>query len=257
MSELLIRGLLAGGMIAVAAALLGVPLVLRKRSMLPDGLSHAAFAAMAIAMVAGFAPVWVALLLTAAGSFIVLRMGQKSYGDAAVAVLSAASLAVGTMLASIFNLDLDHEIEELLFGDIATVSWVDVGLSVLAAVLAIVLYIVAKNRILAITFDEEFARAVGVRTRLYDGLFALICSVVVVAGMRLVGALLVASLIIFPALSAMKIAKTFRGVVIAAVATSVAMLVIGLGLSEILNTPAGATVVIVNLIWWILLGSNQ
>ena len=242
------RALLAGLMIATCAALVGVSLVLRKHSMIGDGLSHTAFSAFALATVFGFAPLYFALPIVVAASFFVLHLSRnrKIHGDAAIAVLSASSLALGTMAISLskgVNIDLNS----YLFGSILAVSWADVVISAVLTVLVVILYLFAYHRIFAITFDEEFARSVGVKTGVYDAIFAAICSVVVVLGMRLLGSLLISSLIIFPALSAMRICRTFKGIVFASVIISTFAFVFGLILSYLLATPTGATVVMVNL----------
>lgn len=247
------RALIVGLCIAICSALVGVSLVLRKNSMIGDGLSHTAFSAFALATVLGLAPLYVALPVVIVASFFVLRLSQskKVHGDAAIAVLSASSLAIGTFAISVskgVNIDLNS----YLFGSILSASWADVVLSIILAVLVIGLYLFAYHRIFAITFDEEFAKSVGVKTGVYDAIFAAICSCTVVLGMRLLGSLLISSLIIFPTLTAMRLAKDFKGVVFASVTVSVIAFLLGLGLSYVLATPTGATVVLVNLAIFII-----
>ena len=247
------RALLVGLMIAICAALVGVSLVLRKNSMIGDGLSHTAFSAFALATVLGLTPLYFALPIVIAASFFVLRLSQnkKMHGDAAIAVLSASSLAIGTMAISLskgVNIDLNS----YLFGSILSVSWSDVLLSAILAVVIILLYLFAYHRIFAITFDEEFAKSVGIKTKAYDAIFAAICSIVIVLGMRLLGSLLISSLIIFPTLTAMRLCRTFKGIVFASVVISAIAFVAGLIFSYLLATPTGATVVIANLVAFIL-----
>ena len=247
------RALLVGLMIAICAALVGVSLVLRKNSMIGDGLSHTAFSAFALATVLGLTPLYFALPIVIAASFFVLRLSQnkKMHGDAAIAVLSASSLAIGTMAISLskgVNIDLNS----YLFGSILSVSWSDVLLSAILAVVIILLYLFAYHRIFAITFDEEFAKSVGIKTKTYDAIFAAICSIVIVLGMRLLGSLLISSLIIFPTLTAMRLCRTFKGIVFASVVISAIAFVAGLIFSYLLATPTGATVVIANLVAFIL-----
>lgn len=242
------RALIVGILISICAALVGVSLVLRRNSMIGDGLSHTAFSAFALATVFGFTPLYFALPVVIIASFFVLRLSQnrKLHGDAAIAVLSASSLALGTMAISLgkgVNIDLNS----YLFGSILSVSWADVILSAILTILIIALYLFAYHRIFAITFDEEFAKSVGVKTGIYDAIFAAICSVVVVLGMRLLGSLLISSLIIFPTLTAMRLKRTFRGIVFVSVLVSVIAFIVGLVLSYLLATPTGATVVLVNL----------
>ena len=247
------RALLVGLMIAICAALVGVSLVLRKNSMIGDGLSHTAFSAFAIATVLGFTPLYFALPIVIIASFFVLRLSQrrKVHGDAAIAVLSASSLAIGTMAISLskgVNIDLNS----YLFGSILAVSWGDVVLSAILTAIIILLYLFAYHRIFAITFDEEFAKSVGIRTNMYDAIFAAICSIVIVLGMRLLGSLLISSLIIFPTLSAMRLSHTFKGIVLLSVVISALAFVAGLAASYVFATPTGATVVIANLIVFIM-----
>ncbi|MBR5419016.1 metal ABC transporter permease, partial [Candidatus Saccharibacteria bacterium] len=171
------RALIVGLCVAICAALVGVSLVLRKNSMIGDGLSHTAFSAFALATVLGLAPLYVALLVVIIASFFVLRLSQskKVHGDAAIAVLSASSLAIGTFAISVskgVNIDLNS----YLFGSILSASWADVVMSIVLAVIVIGLYLFAYHRIFAITFDEEFAKSVGVKTGIYDAIFAAICS---------------------------------------------------------------------------------
>ncbi|MBR3377862.1 metal ABC transporter permease [Candidatus Saccharibacteria bacterium] len=249
----MIRALLVGLMISVCAALVGVSLVLRKNSMIGDGLSHTAFSAFALATVLGLTPLYFALPIVVIASFFVLRLSQnrKLHGDAAIAILSASSLAIGTLAISLskgVNIDLNS----YLFGSILAVGWLDVVLSAILAFAIIMLYVFAYHRIFAITFDEEFAKSVGIKTGVYDAIFAAICSVVVVLGMRLLGSLLISSLIIFPTLTAMRLRKSFRGIALMAVCVSALAFVIGLVLSYLLATPTGATVVIVNLVVFVV-----
>ncbi|MBR1939206.1 metal ABC transporter permease [Candidatus Saccharibacteria bacterium] len=243
------RALIAGLLISICAALVGVSLVLRKNSMISDGLSHTAFGAFAIATVLNFAPLWFAVPVVVIASFFVLKMSgnKKSNGDAMVALLSASSLAVGTMAISLtkgVNIDLNS----YLFGSVLSIGWSDVWLSLILAVAVVLLYIFAHNRIFAITFDEDFAKAIGIKTDFYDAIFAVICSLVVVLGMRLLGALLISSLIIFPTLIAMQFSKSFGRVVIASVLFSVVNFILGLTISYLIASPTGATVVVVNLV---------
>lgn len=196
---------------------------------------------------------WFALPVVVLSSFLILRLSRsrRVYGDAAIAVLSATSLAIGTMAISVskgVNIDLNG----YLFGSILSVGWEDVILSLILTLVVVGLYVFSFHRIFAITFDEGFAKSVGVKTEVFDVIFAMICSVVVVLGMRLLGSLLISSLIIFPTLTAMRLMKTFRGVVIFGVAVAVFAFLIGLVLSYSLAMPTGATVVIVNLILFVL-----
>lgn len=249
----MLRALLVGLMISICAALVGVSLVLRKNSMIGDGLSHTAFSAFALATVLGLTPLYFALPIVIIASFFILRLSQnrRLHGDAAIAVLSASSLAIGTLAISLskgVNIDLNS----YLFGSILAVSWTDVILSTVLTVAIIALYLFAYHRIFAITFDEEFAKSVGIKTEIYDAIFAAICSVIIVLGMRLLGSLLISSLIIFPTLTAMRLRKSFRGIILTSVIVSAVAFVAGLILSYLFATPTGSTVVIVNLVAYII-----
>ena len=244
-----VRALLVGVLVSLIAALVGTPLVLRKKSMIGDGLSHTAFAAVAMGVVFGLAPLAFALPVVIIASFLVLRISKtkKVDGDALIAVLSVASLAIGTIAISVspgVNIDLNS----YLFGSILSVGWSEVWLSLAVAVGVVIFYVVSYHKIFAITFDAEFAEAIGIKTKLYDGIFAAICSVVVVLGMKLLGALLISGLIVFPTLIAMQIKKSFRGVVITAAVVSVLNFVFGLVISYFAVLPTGATVVAMNLV---------
>lgn len=245
----MVRALVVGVLISVVSALVGVSLVFRRNSMIGDGLSHTAFGAFAVATALGFAPLWFALPVVVLVSFLVLKLSKnrKIGGDAAIALLSASSLAVGTLAISVVK-GVNIDLNSYLFGSILSVGWSDVWLSLVLAVIVIILYILAYHRIFAITFDEEFARSVGVKTGVYDMIFSAICSIVVVLGMRLLGALLISSLIIFPALIAMNFAKSFKRVVFLSALVSVVTFTLGLVVSYLLATPTGATVVLVNLL---------
>ena len=243
------RALIVGVLISICAALVGVTLVLRKNSMIGDGLSHTAFGAFAVATVLNFAPIWFAIPVVVIMSFFILRLSgnKKINGDAAIALLSASSLAIGIIAISLskgVNIDLNG----YLFGSILAINWHDVWLSLILTIVVILLYVFSHNRIFAITFDEDFAKAIGIRTNLYDAIFAIICSLVVVFGMRLLGALLISSLIIFPTIIAMQFSKSFKRVVICAVVVSVINFVLGLILSYLIASPTGATIVAINLL---------
>jgi zinc transport system permease protein len=221
--------------------------------MIGDGLSHTAFSAFALAIVLGWAPLAFALPVVIIASFFVLRLGQskRTNGDAAIAVLSASSLAIGTFAISVTK-GVNIDINSYLFGSILSVSWLDVVLSAILAVVVILLYLFAYHRIFAITFDEQFAKSVGIKTEVYDAIFAIICSVVIVLGMRLLGSLLITSLIIFPTLTAMRMNNTFKGVIVLAVIISVIAFMAGLVISYLAETPTGATVVLANLLCFVM-----
>ncbi len=243
--------LIAGVMISLCAGLLGVILVLKRYAMIGDGLSHVAFGAMAVAAVLNLAPMTVALPVTVEAAILLLLAGERRriMGDAAIAMLSAGALAVGYLLLNLFpSANTGKFSEDALFGSssMLTLSVSDVWMSVVLAFLVLAFFILFYHRIFAVTFDERFAAVSGTRTRVYHFLIAAISGVVIVLAMKLVGALLVSALIIFPALTAMRLFKSFRGVVICAAVLSVTGSVAGLLLSILYGTPTGATVVVLH-----------
>ena len=172
-------------------------------------------------------------------------------GDAAIALISTSSLAIGVMVISMTT-GMNTDVYNYMFGSILAMSQEDVALSVTLAVVVLVLYIFFYQKIFAITFDETFARATGVKSGLYNTLIAVLTAVTIVLGMRMMGALLISSLLIFPALTAMRVCKTFRSVILCAACLSVVCFLIGMGLSFVISSPAGATVVVVNLAAFVL-----
>ena len=246
----------AGVLISLCAGLLGVVLVLKRYSMIGDGLSHVAFGAMAVAAVLGFAPMTVALPVTVAVAVLLLLAGEKQLikGDSAIAMLSAGSLAVGYLLLNLFPStdtgSLSGDVCASLFGSTSMMTlsgsdvWLCVGLS--AAVIAF--FVLFYHKIFAVTFDEGFATSAGVRVRAYNFLIASVSGVVIVLAMKLVGALLISSLIIFPALSAMRVFRGFRSVVICSAVLSVVGSLTGLLLALLLSTPTGASVAVVPIV---------
>lgn len=241
------RALIVGALISLCACLVGITLVLRKNSMLSDGLSHTAFGAIALATVLGFTSVWVAIPVVILASIFILRLHKNQHinGDAATALLSASSLAIGTLVVSVAGVNTD--LNSFLFGSILSISWTDVWLAIGFTVFVILVYLFAHNQIFAITFDEDFAKSIGLKTGLYDTLFAIICSVTVVLGMQLLGALLISSLVIFPTLIASQFSRSFKGVIFVAVFVSLVNFLLGFAISFLAATPTGATIVLVNL----------
>ena len=245
----IIRSFIVGLLISVSAALVGTPLVLRRNAMIGDGLSHVGFGAFALATVLNLAPLEFALPVVILMSFLILRLtGQsKVQPDAAIAMMSAGALALGTFVISVTK-GVNTDINNYLFGSILSISNEDLILGIIFSIMMIGIFVICYNKIFALTFDEEFAKSVGVKTDLYNVIFAILCSVVVVLGMRLMGALLISSLIIFPTMSAMQIVKTFKKVTITSVLISIICFVLGMFISYNLSTPTGSTIVLVNLL---------
>lgn len=250
--------LIAGVLIALCAALLGVTLVLKRYSMIGDGLSHVAFGAMAIATVCSMAPMTVALPITIVAAIILLGINSNSKikGDAAIAMISVGALALGYLLLNIFSAssNVSGDVCTTLFGStsILTLSESDVWLCAALAVVVLLVFLIFYHKIFAVTFDESFASATGTKTKAYNILIAVVTAVVIVLAMNLVGALLISALIIFPALSAMRIFKSFLSVIISSAVISVLCAVSGIFVSIIYSTPVGSTIVAANIVFFIL-----
>ena len=249
----MIKALIVGVLISLCASLIGVSTVLRKNSMIGDGLSHVAFMTFALATILHVAPLYFSIPIVIIISFLILRLNSsnKIHGDSMIALVSASSLAIGTFLISITK-GVNIDINNYLFGSILGVDIVDVIVSIILTVIVLFLYLVFYNKIFAITFDETFSKSIGIKTNVYNAVFAILCSLVVVVGMRLMGSLLISSLIIFPALISMQIFKKFKSVVISSVIISVLTFILGLIVSYLFSTPTGATVVIVNIILFVV-----
>ena len=244
----LTRAIVVGTLVSLCASLLGVSLVLKRYSMIGDGLSHVGFGALAIATAANAAPLAVAIPIVVAAAFLLLRLSENSKikGDAAIALISTGALAIGVMAISLSN-GTNIDVYNYMFGSILAMSRGDVRLSVVLAAAVLTLYVIFYHKIFAITFDETFARATGVKASWYNMLIALLTAITIVLGMRLMGTLLISSLVIFPALTSMRILKSFRSVVICSAVLSVLCFLIGIFFSYIWSTPTGASIVCVNI----------
>ncbi|MDR1560060.1 MAG: metal ABC transporter permease [Clostridiales bacterium] len=244
----LVRAIAVGLLVSLCAALLGVSLVLKRYSMIGDGLSHVGFGALAIATAMNAAPLSVAIPVVVLAAFLLLRLSENSKikGDAAVALISTGALAVGVMVIS-FTSGMNTDVYNYMFGSILTMSKSDVALSIILAVVVLALFVLFYNRIFAVTFDENFARAIGINTGLYNMLIAFLTAITIVLGMRMMGALLISSLIIFPALTSMRVCKRFISVTICSAAVSVLCFLTGVILSFLFAAPTGASVVLVNI----------
>lgn len=244
----MLRALLCGTLVALCLALLGVSLVLKRYSMIGDGLSHVGFGAVSVGLVLGIAPLAVAVPVVMLAAFLLLRISSSSSinGDAAIALISSSALAAGLIVTSLSS-GMNADVNGYLFGSILAMSSSDVALSAVLSAVVLFLYLFCYHRIFAITFDEAFGRATGVRVGFYNTLLAMLTAVTVVVGMRMMGALLISSLVIFPALTAMRVFQSFRGVVLCSAGAAVCCFAAGLVLSYLYSLPAGASVVLVNL----------
>ncbi len=247
--------LIVGVLIALCASLFGVTLVLKRFSFIGDGLSHVAFGALAVAAVFNLTDEMLLVLpVTVIAAILLLRSSQsaKLQGDAAIAVLSVGTLAIGYLLMNLFSTstNLSGDVCSTLFGStsILTLTQAEVWLCVVLSVVVIALFVVFYNRIFAVTFDEAFASATGLPASRYSLLIAVVVAVIIVLAMNLVGSLLISALIIFPALSAMRLFKSFRAVTICAAVVSVVCAVAGILISILAGTPVGSTIVAVDLV---------
>ena len=245
----MMRAIVVGVLVALCSSLLGVSLVLKRYSMIGDGLSHVGFGALAIATATNWAPLTVSIPLVLAAAFFLLRLSEDSRikGDSAIALISTGSLAIGVMVISMTS-GMNIDVYNYMFGSILAINSTDVILSVILSSVVLVLYLFFYSRIFAVTFDESFSKATGINAGMYNMLIALLTAVTIVLGMRLVGALLISSLIVFPAITSMRLFKSFRSVVISSAVISVVTFLTGIMASYIYATPAGASVVTFNII---------
>ena len=242
------RALIAGVLVSLCAALLGVSLVLKRYSMIGDGLSHVSFGALAIAVALEMTPLYFSIPVVVLAAFFLLRMAShpRWNSDAAIAVMSASSLAIGIIVIS-RTTGMTTDVDNYMFGSVLAMTREDVALSAVLCIAVLVLFILFYHKLFAVTFDENFSRATGMKVERYNTLLAVLTALTIVLGMRMMGAMLISSLIIFPALTAMRLFKSFRGVVVCSAVTSVACFCAGLTASFVLSTPVGASVVAANL----------
>lgn len=250
---------IVGILIALCSSLLGVTLVLKRYSYIGDGLSHVAFGAMAVATILkDYNKFFIIIPITIIVAILLLKTGQnaKIKGDALIAMLSVGSLAIGYLLLNRFSTaaNVSGDVCSTLFGSISiiTLSKQDVYACIVMSVVVILIYCIFYNRIFAITFDENFAKATGLNTDLYNTVIAVIIAVIIVLGMTLVGSLLISALVVFPSLSAMRLVSSFKRVVIISVVISVFCALTGIFMSIVFSTPVGSTIVAVNMFIFLL-----
>lgn len=251
--------LIVGVLIALCSSLLGVTLVLKRFSFIGDGLSHVAFGAMAIAAVVGLTnDMPLILAITTLSAILLLRTGQntKIKGDAAVAMISVGALAIGYLLMNLFSKssNISGDVCTTLFGSVSilTLTLTEVWLSTVLSGVVIVIFVLFYNKIFSVTFDENFAKATGVRTGLYNLLIAVVIAVIIVLAMNLVGSLLISALVIFPALSAMRVFKSFRSVTICSAVFSVVAAFLGILIAIVAGTPVGSTIVATDIAGFVI-----
>lgn len=247
LAVVLLPALIAGVAVSLCSSLLGVSMVLKRCSMIGDGLSHVGYGTLCIAVAMGWAPIQVTIPVVIVAAYILLRLSEsrKSRGDTAIAMFSTSALALGILVSSKANLTTD--VSHYMFGSILAMTHGDVILSVVLSVCVLLVYLLFYDKIFAVTFDENFAQATGLNVRFYNLLIAVLTAVTVVLGMMMMGALLISSLMIFPAVTAMRICRSFKRVVVTSVIISVTCFLVGLFLSLWLDTAVGASVILTNL----------
>ena len=252
--DFVIFALIVGVLVSLCCGILGVTLVLKRYSMIGDGLSHVAFGATTIAAIAGLADMYFMLPITILVAILLIRLTNrgKVKNDSAIAMLSVGALAIGYLLVNLFSTsaNISGDVCSTLFGStsILTLSKLDVWLSVGLAIFVLIYFILFHNKIFAVTFDENFAKATGTKTRLYNDILAVIVGVIIVLAMKLVGSLLISALIVFPALSAIRLFKSYKMVIIFASIVSVVNSVLGILISMLWGTPVGATIVVIDIV---------
>ena len=251
--------LIVGVLIALCSSLLGVTLVLKRFSFIGDGLSHVAFGGMAIASVFNLTnDMPLTLFVTVVCAVLLLKSGQnaKIKGDAAIAMISVGSLAIGYLILNIFSPsgNLSGDVCSTLFGStsILTLTLTEVYLCAILSVIVVAVFILLYNRIFSVTFDEDFANATGTNANLYNLIIAIIIAVIIVLAMNLVGSLLISALVIFPALSAMRLFKSFKSVTICSAILSVVCSLIGILAAIVFGTPVGSTIVAADIIAFVI-----
>lgn len=254
----IIRAMIVGALVSLCAALLGVSIVLKRHSMIGEGLSHVGFGALAIAMALNLAPLRVSLPIVTAAAVLLLRLGNSGWiaGDAAIALISSSALAIGVIVISLSS-GMNADICNYMFGSILAMTDSDLALSVAVSLAVLLLYGLLRNKMFAVTFDADFAKASGLRAELYNTLHAVLTALVIVVGMRLMGAMLISSLVIFPALAAMRLFKSYGGVSAFAAIFSALCFFVGIIASFLLALPAGASIVAANLCGFLLMCAIQ
>ena len=257
----MVRALFGGMLVSLCASLLGVSLVLKRYSMIGDGLSHVSFGALSIALAMGWSPLKVSIPVVVLAAFFLLRITENSRikSDAAIAMISASSLAIGIIVTSLTT-GMTTDVSSYMFGSILAMTKEDVMLSAVLCIIVLGLFVLCYNQVFAVTFDENFAKATGVNVGAYNMLISVLTAVTIVLGMRMMGAMLISSLVIFPCLTSMRV---FKSVVVSSGILSLVCFLLGMMASYQFSMPAGASVVVVNLIafglfsMWQVLGKKR
>ena len=248
------RAILVGVLVSVCAALLGVSLVLKRYAMIGDGLSHVGFGILSVTAALGLStPLYIAIPGVVIAAIVLLKIGENSKikGDSAIAIISSTAIAIGVAVTSLTT-GLNVDTCNFMFGSILAMNQSDVILSVVVSLIVGILFIIYYRKLFAITFDESFAKATGLNVKLYTNLIAVLTAVIIVIGMRMMGTMLISSIIIFPALTSMRFFKSFKKVVVSSAIVSVVAFLIGLYLSYAYSISTGATIVLVNVVFFVI-----
>ena len=251
------RAVIVGILVSLCAALLGVSLVLKRFSMIGDGLSHVSFGALSIAMAMNIAPLKLSIPVVVIAAFFLLKLSNNSKikGDALIALISSSSLAIGVIVIS-RTTGMYADVDGYMFGSILAMNDDDVKLSIALSIIVLILFVLFYHQLFNVTFDESFSKAAGINVSSYNMIIAFLTAITIVLGMRMMGAMLISSLVIFPALTSMRVCKRFQTVTICSAFVSVICFFIGIVLSYMYETPTGASVVLVNLvaffIFWLI-----
>ena len=252
-TNFILKAILVGVLVAISSSLLGVFLVLKKYSMIGDGLAHVSFGAIAIAVFLGLTPLYVSIPLVTASSILILKLNEKAgiNGDAAIGLVSSFSVALGYLIASSTS-GFSVNLSSYLFGSILLVSNTEVILAIILSIVVTFTVLFLYNSFFALTYDEEFASVSGLKTKTLNYTLSILTSLTIVLGIKVVGTMLISSLIIFPTVTALYVAKSFKKTIIFSLIISVSCVILGILLSIIINTPTGATIVVLNGIFFMI-----
>ena len=248
------RAVLVGSLVSLCAALLGVSLVLKRYSMIGDGLSHVGFGILTVSTVLGVtSPLYISIPGVAIFAIILLKIGSNSKlkSDSAIALISSSALAIGVAVTSVTT-GMNTDVCNFMFGSILAMNMADVYLSVGVSIIVAILFVIYYRKLFVVTFDENFARASGLKAGRYTNIIAVLTALIIVIGMRMMGVMLISSIIIFPALTSMRVFKTYKRVVISSAAISIITFLLGIYMSYLYNISTGAMIVIVNMIFFIV-----
>lgn len=249
----MVRAFIVGGLVALCSSLLGVILVLKRYSMIGDGLSHVGFGALSVAMVLNAAPLSISVPVVVIAAFCLLRISEngKIKGDAAIGIISSSAIALGVTITALSS-GLNADVYSYMFGSVLSMGKGDVILSVILSIVVLTIFFLFYDKIFAVTFDEAFAKATGTKVNFYNMLLAFLTAITIVVGMRIMGTMLISGLIIFPALSSMRVFRSFKGVILSSAVISIFCFFTGILASYIWSVPTGASIVLSNLVMFLI-----